>query len=324
MLVSFRNPLRSFIRWFDARADEPDASKDGVRELELLRILPFLGVHLACFLALFTGVSVFALCVMLFMYAFRVLGITVGYHRYFAHRAFRTSRPMQFFLALMGASAVQRGPLWWAAHHRHHHRTSDTPQDAHSPVQSGFWWSHLLWFQASGNYRSRLENMKDFADYPELYLLDRYDTLWPIISFVLLFCLGSWVGSTWPSTGTSGFQVLVWGGFISTVLAYHATFSINSLVHMYGAKRYATGDESRNNRWLWPITFGENWHNNHHMFPASARLGFYAREIDIGWYFICLLRRLGLIWDVNVVSDDVREHGSRLRPRLTGAAAQNK
>lgn len=301
------NPFASVTQWFDAHASAPAADQDADRTIDWVRILPFIGLHLACLFAFMTGVSTFAIIVMLITYAIRVLGITVGYHRYFSHRAFRAGRGMQFVLALMGNAAVQRGPLWWAAHHRHHHRHSDTPQDAHSPVQDSFLWSHMLWFLSNGNYRTRLENIKDFAKFPELMILDRFDILVPVVSYVGLFLLGSWVGSTFPSTGTSGWQVLVWGGVIGTVLAYHATFTINSLVHVFGGKRYRTGDESRNNVWLWPVTFGESWHNNHHHFPASARLGFYWWEIDIGWYFLKTLERVGLVWDLKVVPHHVRE-----------------
>lgn len=301
------NPLASLVQWFDAHASAPGPEMDSDRSFDLLRIVPFIGLHLACLFAFVTGVSTFAVVVMLITYAIRVLGITVGYHRYFSHRAFRAGRGMQFVLALMGNSAVQRGPLWWAAHHRHHHKHSDTPEDTHSPVQDSFWWSHMLWFLANGNYRSRLENIRDFEKYPELRFLDRFDILVPVLSFTGLFLLGSWVGSAFPQTGTSGWQVLVWGGVIGTVLAYHATFTINSLVHVFGRKRYETGDESRNNPWLWPVTFGESWHNNHHHFAASARLGFYWWEIDIGWYFLRALEKLGLVWDLKVVPHHVRE-----------------
>ncbi|MEE4382820.1 MAG: acyl-CoA desaturase [Pseudomonadales bacterium] len=320
---SLPRPLTSLVRWFDAHASAPGPESDGDRSIDLVRILPFAALHLACGFALLTGVSGFALAVLAVTYAIRVLGITVGYHRYFSHRAFRAGRGMQFVLALMGASAVQRGPLWWAAHHRHHHRHSDQPEDAHSPVQDSFWWSHMFWFLANGNYRSRVENISDFAKFPELRFLDRFDTVVPIASYVGLFLLGDWVGRTWPGTGTNGWQVLVWGGVIGTVLAYHATFTINSLVHVFGRKRYATGDESRNNGWLWPVTFGESWHNNHHHFPASARLGFYWWEIDIGWYFLRALERLGLVWDLKVVPFHVREGlpNPRLAERARAAAA---
>ena len=160
--TSLNNPLVSLVQWFDAHASAPGADGDDDRTIDPLRIAPFIFLHVACLGAFFTGVSWFAFLLMLLTYGIRVLGITVGYHRYFSHRAFRTSRPMQFILALMGATSVQRGPLWWAAHHRHHHKHSDTEQDHHSPVTESFVWSHMLWFLAKGNFRSRLELIRDF------------------------------------------------------------------------------------------------------------------------------------------------------------------
>ena len=301
------HPLQTVVAWFDAYATAPGPEADSDRRIAWFRVLPFLVLHLSALFVFVVGVSPIAVAVMLVTYAIRVLGITVGYHRYFSHRAFRTGRVMQFVLACMGASAVQRGPLWWAAHHRHHHRHSDEPGDAHSPVQDSFWWSHMLWFLSNGNYRTRTEGIRDFAKYPELVFIDRFDTLVPTITYVGLFLLGSWLAVAWPEAGTSGWQMLVWGGVIGTLLAYHATFTINSLVHVFGSQRYETGDASRNNAWLWPITFGESWHNNHHHFAASARLGFYWWEIDIGWYFLKALEKVGLVRDLKVVPHHVRE-----------------
>ncbi len=300
-------PLKTVVHWFDVYHDAPGPEEDGDQSINFLRCLPFILLHVACLAAIFTGVSLFAVAVLVIMYAIRVLGITVGYHRYFAHRAFRCGRGMQFVLAVMGAMAVQRGPLWWAAHHRHHHKHSDTEEDHHSPVTRSFLWSHMGWFLCRGNFRTRTELIGDFAKYPEIRFLDRFDIVVPVVSFTLLWVLGVVVGTVWPQTGTSGWQVLVWGGVISTVLSYHATFTINSLVHVFGKKRYTTGDESRNNLWLSPVTFGESWHNNHHHFPASAHLGFYWWELDIGWYFLKALEKFGLVWDLKRVPYHVRE-----------------
>ncbi len=300
-------PLKRFAERFDTYHNAPGPEQDDDDRIDYVRAIPFIVLHLACLAALFTGVSVFAVVVMLVMYMVRVLGITVGYHRYFSHRAFRCGRKMQFVLALMGNMAVQRGPLWWAAHHRHHHKYSDTEQDHHSPVTKSFWRSHMGWFLTYGNYRTRTELIRDFDKYPEIRFLDRFDVLVPTLSYIALFLLGAAVGTIWPQTGTSGWQVLVWGGVIGTVLAYHMTFTINSLVHVFGRKRYTTGDESRNNGLLAPFTFGESWHNNHHHFPASARLGFYWWELDIGWYFLRTLERFGLVWDLKKVPYHVRE-----------------
>lgn len=320
-------PLTAVVNFFDAYDGAPGPEADDDTSLRKVQILPFILLHLACLTAFLTGVSIFAFVVMLVMYAIRVFGITVGYHRYFAHRAFRAGRGMQFVLAVMGAMAVQRGPLWWAAHHRHHHKHSDTDQDHHSPVTKNFLWSHVGWFLSRGNYRTRTELIRDFAKFPEIRFLDRFDVLVPTLSFVALFGLGWAVGSIWPQTNTNGWQVMVWGGVIGTVLAYHATFTINSLVHVFGRKRYTTGDESRNNAWLSPVTFGESWHNNHHHFPASARLGFYWWELDIGWYFLKTLEKFGLVWDLKQVPYHVREGMPSPRrlnaPDVSGASPGN-
>jgi len=228
------------------------------------------------------------------LYVLRMFAITGFYHRYFSHRAFRTSRALQFVFAVLGASAVQRGPLWWASQHRHHHAHSDGPQDTHSPRQHGFLWAHSGWFMARENFATRERLVRDFAKYPELRFLDRYDALVPLLLAALLYALG-------------GAQLLVWGFCVSTVLLAHATFTVNSLAHTLGSRRYATRDTSRNNWWLAVLTFGEGWHNNHHHYPGSARQGFYWWEVDLTWYGLRLLEALGLIWDLRVVPASIRD-----------------
>ena len=226
--------------------------------------------------------------------------------RYFSHRTFKTSRWLQFSFALLAASAAQRGPLWWAAHHRHHHRHSDGPEDAHSP-QRGFWWSHIGWFLNSAHFSTRKKLIEDFLHYPELRFLDRYDFFAPALAMSLLFGLGAWLEYAMPHLQTNGTQLVVWGYVISTIVLYQATFTINSLAHRFGSRRYATRDSSRNNGWLALLTFGEGWHNNHHHFPGTARQGFYWWEIDITWYGLKLLSLLGLIWDMKPVPAGMRE-----------------
>ncbi len=267
---------------------------------------------------LWVGASAFAVALAIASYLLRVVGITVGYHRYLAHRSFRCGRGVQLALAFLGNAAAQRGPLWWAAHHRHHHRHSDTESDHHSPLTRGFWWSHLGWIFARGSYRTRRELIRDFARYPELRALDRFDYLAPTLWALGCFAIGSWVGARWPASGTDGWQALVWGFAVSTVVLYHATFSINSLVHLFGRRRYATRDASGNIGWLAPLTFGESWHNNHHHFPASARLGFFWWQVDFGWYTLRLLASVGLVRELKVVPDHVRRSVSA--PRRAGAA----
>jgi stearoyl-CoA desaturase (delta-9 desaturase) len=240
------------------------------------------------------------------MYVVRMLAITGFYHRYFSHKAFKTSRPVQFVFAAVGASAVQRGPLWWAAHHRHHHANSDQPGDSHSPRQHGFWHSHLTWFLNRKNYRTKSELIRDLERYPELRFLDRFDMLMPTLLAFAMLGLGTLLERYAPGLGTNGWQMLVWGFVVSTVVLYHATFTVNSLAHSFGRRRYQTRDDSRNNVWLALLTFGEGWHNNHHHYPGSARQGFYWWEVDVTWYFLRTLQALGVIWDVRGVPPRIR------------------
>ena len=292
-------------RWFDTGLNEEYAGDPD--RIDWLRAIPFVGMHLACLAVLWVGWSPFAVATAVFLYAIRMFAITGFYHRYFAHRAFKTSRPVQFLFALIGASSVQRGPLWWAAHHRHHHVHSDRPEDSHSPRHGGFWWSHVGWFLTRKNFPTRHQRIRDFSRYPELVLLDRYDMAVPFVLAVALLGLGTLLDNVAPSLGVTGGQLLVWGFFVSTVVLYHATFSINSLAHVFGRRRYETKDDSRNNLWLALLTFGEGWHNNHHHYPASARQGFYWWEIDLTWYGLKLMEWTGLVRDLRNVPEGRRE-----------------
>lgn len=286
-------------RWVDtgsARSEGEDADR-----IDWLRAMPFIGMHLACLAVLWVGVSTTALMVAAGLYAVRMFAITGFYHRYFSHRTFRTSRALQFVFAVIGASCVQRGPLWWAAHHRHHHRHADTEHDPHSPSVRGLWWSHVGWFLTGEGFRTRWERIPDLARYPELRWLDRYDTLVPVALAAALYALGTWLARAAPELGTSGGQMLVWGFFVSTVALFHATVTINSLAHRFGRRRYETRDDSRNNFWLALLTFGEGWHNNHHFFPGSARQGFRWWEIDLTWYGLRAMQALGLVRDLKPV-----------------------
>jgi stearoyl-CoA desaturase (delta-9 desaturase) len=210
---------------------------------------------------------------------------------------------VQFGFALLGASAVQRGPLWWAAHHRNHHRHADTPRDPHSPTLLGFFWSHAGWFLTPRGFRTEWARVPDLARYPELRWLDRYDTLVPALLAAALYGVGAWLERAAPSLGTSGGQLLVWGFFVSTVALFHASVTINSLAHRYGTRRFDTADDSRNNAWLALITLGEGWHNNHHFFPGTVRQGFRWWEIDLTWYGLKLMSCLGLVRDLKPIPD---------------------
>jgi len=238
-----------------------------------------------------------------------MFAITGFYHRYFSHRTFKTSRWGQLLFAILGNAAAQKGALWWAAHHRDHHRYADKEGDVHSPQRQGMYWSHVGWITSRANSRTKLENVKDLAKFPELRFLDRFDFLVPLLLAVSLFAAGNLLEIASPQLSVSGLQLLVWGFFISTVALSHGTFTINSLAHRFGSKRYQTTDESRNNVILALITLGEGWHNNHHHFPAATRQGFFWWEIDITYYVLRLLALFGIVWDLREVPEKVRTTG---------------
>ncbi len=293
---------RTIRRWFDTEAPLPSTVDDPADDrIDWLRAVPFVGLHLACLAVLWVGVSPIALAVAAALYAVRMFAITGFYHRYFSHRTFHAPRVVQFVFAVIGASSVQRGPLWWAAHHRTHHRHTDTPLDPHSPRVHGFFRSHAGWFLTRGGFRTDWERIPDLAKFPELRWLDRYDTAIPVLLAVALYALGAVLQEIAPQLGTSGGQMLVWGFFVSTVVLFHATVTINSLAHRFGSQRFQTNDDSRNNLWLALITFGEGWHNNHHFFPGTARQGFRWWEIDLTWYGLKLMSWLGLVRDLKPV-----------------------
>jgi stearoyl-CoA desaturase (delta-9 desaturase) len=303
--------LTNILRWFDSEAgsDHLDTSS---RSFNLLRVLPFIGLHLACLLALVTGVSTFAVVFAIAFFILRMFAITGFYHRYFSHKTFKTSRTAQFVFAVLGASAAQRGPLWWAAHHRHHHQYSDRPEDLHSPHQGGFWWSHAGWFTCDAGFMMNEKRVRDWLKFPELRFINRFDSLVPAIFAALIYLLGEALALWAPGLNTNGLQLLVWGFFISTVVLFHATVSINSLLHVWGKRRFETDDDSRNNFWLALITLGEGWHNNHHRWPRSVRQGFRWYEIDITWYGLWLLSKLGIVWDLNPIPEHIREETRQL------------
>ena len=265
--------MKSIRHWFDTSANNADFVAGDKSQIDWLRVIPFIGIHLGCLLAFSVGVSSIAVFICIFLYFIRMFAITGFYHRYFSHKSFKTSRVLQFIFAVIGAASTQRGPLWWAAHHRSHHRHSDQEKDPHTP-KKGFFWSHMGWFLSRDNYVADYKMVPDLRKFKELVWLDRYDTAVPFFLALGLLILGNRLNYYFPELGTSGWQLVVWGYFISTVVLIHATLCINSLAHKLGKRRYETDDQSRNNAPLALITLGEGWHNNHHYFPASARQGF--------------------------------------------------
>ena len=277
--------------------NEPDHTQDRV---EWFRCVPYILIHLGALLVFFTPFAWPCIVVLGISYAARMFAITAFYHRYFSHRTFKTSRIVQFLGAFVACASGQRGPLWWAAHHRMHHRHSDTDKDSHSPHHKNFLWSHTLWFMTDYALPTFLKEIPDWVKFKELRFINRFDWIAVLALAFGCYFLGEWsVFQAW--TSLDGLSMLGWGFFLPTVLLYHATFSVNSLTHMFGKKKYETGDESRNNWFVSIITFGEGWHNNHHFFPGSARQGFTPWEIDPTYYCLKLLSLFGLVSNLRPV-----------------------
>ena len=277
------------------------------------RAIPFIFLHLGCLGVIWVGWSPVALTVCALLYVIRMFFVTGIYHRYFCHKAYKASRPVQFLFALIGLLCVQRGALWWAAVHRHHHAHSDEEIDVHSPRQKGFLWAHIGWMTSSRNFPTDYKLIPDLAKFPELVFLNRFDLIGPLLLAILVYGLGEFLRIYHPSLHTSGPQMLVWGGFISTVLLFHGTCCINSMAHVFGTPRYDTGDDSRNSFILAIITLGEGWHNNHHRYQSSARQGFYWWEIDPTYYVLRLLASLSIISDLKRVPESAYQEENFIR-----------
>lgn len=281
-------------------ASEPKSQN---RWLKWLSIIPFVFMHVACLAVFLPGIHLTWTAAILFLafYSLRVFGLTAGYHRYFAHRAYKTSRAFQLILALLGGAALQRGPLWWAGHHRHHHRFSDTEEDVHSPIQESFWQSHIGWIFDERWDKTPFEQIHDFAKYPELRFLEKHHWIPGIAVAIFCVLVGGWSG-------------LVYGFFLSTVAVYHVTFMVNSLCHVWGKRKYPTTDFSKNNLWVALATFGEGWHNNHHHYQSSANQGFFWWEIDFSYMALRALSWCGIVWDLRLPPKDKKERPAVVPP----------
>lgn len=297
--------IRSMMRWWNSDIEPTEEELAKHKGVDLIRMAPFALLHLGCLGVIWVGFSWTAALTALGLYLVRMFAITGFYHRFFSHRTFKTNRFFQFIFAVLGNASVQRGPLWWAAHHRHHHQFSDKPEDAHSPVRHGFWHSHMGWFATLKNFPTKKQLVGDWARYPELRFLDRHSLIVPLLLLVSLFAIGELLAAHAPGLETNGLQLVVWGFFISTVVLFHATATINSLDHMIGSRRYSTPDESRNNWFLALITLGEGWHNNHHHYSVSARQGFFWWELDLTYMGLVVLSWLGIIRDLRPVPAEV-------------------
>ena len=271
--------------------------------------LPFVLIHLGCAAAIWSGITWQAIVICAALYWLRMFAIGAGYHRYFSHRSYSAGRAFQFILAVLAQSSAQKSILWWAAKHRHHHLHSDTSRDVHSPRHKGFIYSHVGWIFARQHDTTDLVKVADFASFPELRWLHKFEVLPAVAIAVLCFLIAGWSG-------------LIVGFLWSTVLLYHATFCINSLAHVHGRKRYVTGDDSRNNWLLALFTMGEGWHNNHHAYQSSVRQGFRWWEIDATFYILKALSWLGIVWDLKTPTEQVMRNEQRLASRVVNRAAE--
>ena len=285
---------------------DPDPEHD---DIMYPQVLPFLMVHAGCFAVIWSGISWQSVAICAVLYVVRMFAIGAGYHRYFSHRAYSTSRVFQFVLAFLAQSSAQKSILWWAAKHRHHHLHSDTKQDVHSPRHRGFFYSHLSWIFYRQHDGTDLVKISDFVSYPELMWLHRFELLPAFLTAGFCLLIAGWPG-------------LVVGFLWSTVLVYHATFCINSLAHVHGRKRYVTGDDSRNNLLLALFTMGEGWHNNHHAYQSSARQGFRWWEIDATYYVLIILCWFGIVWDLKSPPQEVLRNEQRLGSRALRRTAE--
>jgi stearoyl-CoA desaturase (Delta-9 desaturase) len=298
-------------QWLDSdfrREGLPDPS-ELPSKVNWQRTLPFIFLHLGCLAVFWVGISPVAVWAAVFLYLIRMFAITGFYHRYFSHKTFKTSRFAQFLFAVIGNSSMQRGPLWWAATHRHHHKHSDHEEDIHSPVVSGFLWSHIGWLTSMKNFPTAYKSIPDLSKYPELIFLNRYDQTVPFAYGLLMLTMGWALETFFPALGVTVGQFFVWTFFISTTVLLHGTLFINSLAHVWGKRRYETDDDSRNSWFLTFITLGEGWHNNHHRYPHSVRQGFRWWELDLTYYGLRILAWTGLIWDLRPVPKAVIEEG---------------
>lgn len=269
----------------------------------------FLLVHLAALGIFVAGWSWKGVLLCLVSYYLRMFAITAGFHRYFSHRTYSLGRVAQFLLAFLGQTSAQKGVLWWASNHRHHHRYSDQPEDIHSPLRRGFWWSHMGWILAEDYESTDLSRVPDLAKFPELVWLDRNQYLPSMLYAVALFL----------AFGAPG---LFWGYFLSTVLLWHGTFAINSVMHVFGKRVFPTTDTSRNSFLLALVTMGEGWHNNHHYYPGSAAQGFRWWQLDASYYLLWLGEKAGIVRSLRRVPASLRRASAAMeatRLRVEGA-----
>jgi len=277
-------------------------------------------IYLGCLGVFFVPFNSALLMLTVISFFLRTFGSEGGYHRYFSHRSYKTSRAFQFILACLGASSGQRGPLWWAAHHRNHHRYSDTPKDPHTPISYGRFYAYIGWIFHNNQCDTNLDEVKDLAKYPELVWINKYHYLFPYIVLILIFVIGQWT----PLLGdVGGLAAIVWGFCVATALSLQGQLLVNAFAHggdpnsssLFSYRAYKTSDTSRNNWLLCLVSLGTSWHNNHHRYMNSARAGFRWWELDLTYITLRILAMLGVVWDLKQVPKYILdEHSSYTAP----------
>lgn len=291
----------------------------------------FFIIHLLPLFMIITGATAFDWMLFGILYVVRMFFVTAAYHRYFSHKTFKTSRVFQFIMAFMAQTSAQKGVLWWGANHRLHHKYSDSINDPHSMKQFGFLYSHIGWIMSPDYEETRSDLIKDFAKYPELRWLNK----WYMVPAIALGFFVAFLGAVVNGGATgweiipamfskAGMSALVVGFFTSTIAVYHGTFSINSLMHKIGTRRYETSDNSKNSPVLALITLGEGWHNNHHYYQHTVRQGFYWWEFDITWYVLKVMSWVGLVWDLKPVPEHIKHSRNKEEAREMKLASSGR
>jgi stearoyl-CoA desaturase (delta-9 desaturase) len=281
---------------------EAPAARSRWRRINWLNSASLLGIHAGSLLVIFSGFSRPGVIAAIVVYATEIFGISAGYHRYFAHRSFKTSRAFQTVLAFLGGISAQMGPLWWSSYHRRHHADSDGPRDVHSPRRDGLLWAHIGWVLDENSAEMDASYVRDWQRFPELCWMDRRRWVPPLAVIAALGALGAWLGSGTTGMGAGAMHMIAWGYFLPTAVCYQVTFCVNSIAHRFGRRRYETGDDSRNIFWLALLTNGEGWHNNHHRFPSSEKHSNAWWEIDLTHYILRILAALGVVWGIRTPS----------------------
>jgi stearoyl-CoA desaturase (delta-9 desaturase) len=291
-------------------------------------VVPFVAFLTAVVLLWHRAIGWTELLLLVVLYYATGFGVTVGYHRLFTHRAFETSRAMRAFLAVLGSLAIEGSVIRWVADHRKHHAFTDIEGDPHSPHVDhhggvmgpikGLAHAHVGWLFRSVGAADEARFAPDLVEDPTLRKIDKLFPLWIVVSLALPFAIGYAVGGTLRDA----LIALLWGGAVRVFLLHHVTWSINSVCHFFGRRRFRTDDESRNVGWLGPLTFGESWHHNHHAFPTSAFHGLKPHEavLDPSGWIIRGLEKLGLVWNVVRISPERQAAKSVEAPRASRPA----